>query len=160
MILQPTDPNTRWCALVLVTHFQSQGASISSSNRKLSRFCDFWQTKKGWPGTSQRFEVAPHNPCSNRNFDWPTIIKTYAREVSAYTRQVLKHHKAKGFFVLNTSQSHFNLSKNSFYMLINSLLAFVNELELNSSLSTFLHLNHAYSHFRHRSHCSHWSSCR
>ena len=53
-------------------------------------------------------------------------------------RQVLKHHKAKRFFVLNTSQSHFNLSKNSFYMLINSLLAFVNELELNSSLPTII----------------------
>ena len=65
MILQPTDPNTRSCALVLATHFQSQGVSISSSNRKLSRFCDCWQTKKGWPGTSQRLEVAPHNPCSN-----------------------------------------------------------------------------------------------
>lgn len=102
-----------------------------------------------------RLEVAPHNPCSNQNFDWPAIIKAYAREISAYTRQVLKHRKAKGFFFLNTSQSTFNLSQNSFYMLINSLLSFVNELELNSSLSTFLHLNHAYSHFRHHSHCSH-----
>lgn len=102
-----------------------------------------------------RLEVAPHNPCSNQNFDWPTIIKTYAREISAYTRQVLKHRNAKESFSLNTSQSTFNLSNNSFYMLINSLLAFVNELEFNSSLSTFLHLNHAYSHFRHRSHCSH-----
>ena len=68
MVLQPTDPNTRSCASVLATHFQSRGASISNSNRKLSRFCDFWQTKKGWPGTSQRLEVAQHNPCSNRKF--------------------------------------------------------------------------------------------
>lgn len=36
MILQPTDPDARSCALVLATHFQSQGASISSSNCKLS----------------------------------------------------------------------------------------------------------------------------